>query len=97
MSCRDFWTRELNSAIISHLASRIPDLASRLESAAAWLPCEREAAFDRRALLRLPVVFRDSKPLQFPGRTNQCHFRFYENAPSHDQTSPAGTGRGVLG
>jgi len=39
-----------------------------LERALLGYVDEVEAAFDRRALLRLPILFRDPEPLQFPGR-----------------------------
>src|SRR6185369_423011 len=44
-----------------------------------------ETAVDRRSLLRLPVIFRHPESLKFPGRTDQCHFWFHENATANDQ------------
>src|SRR6266513_720505 len=86
-------TRTIHSSGIGQLISE----DGGLESAVPWLASTGEAAFDRRALLRLPILFRDPEPLQFPGRTDERHFRVHENAPAHGQTSAAGIGRGVLG
>src|SRR5205085_12203640 len=57
----------------------------------------RETPAHRRALLRLPIVFRDPESIQFAGRTDERDLRIHENAAAHDQTSPAGAGRGLLG
>src|SRR5213082_1456919 len=56
-----------------------------------------ETAFDRRTLLRLPLIFRDPEPEQLARRTNQRHFRFHQNAAADAETFAAATRGGVLG
>src|ERR1700730_12337220 len=57
----------------------------------------RETAFDRRALLCLPVVLRHSEPLQFSRRTDERHLWIHQNVAVDDQTFAAGPGRRFLG
>src|SRR5205085_1525598 len=53
--------------------------------------------FRRRALLRLSLIFRDPEPEQLARRTNQCDFRFHQNAEADAETFAAATRGGVLG
>src|SRR5437016_12848992 len=52
-----------------------------------------ETAPYRRPLLRLPIVFRDPESVQFPGRTDQRHFRFHKNFAPDGETFAAEPGR----
>src|SRR5438093_1421796 len=49
------------------------------------LACNETAAY-RRSLLRLPLIFRYSESIEFPGRTDQCHLRFHEDAAVDGET-----------
>ena len=68
--------RSIRRSPLDHPASCIQNPA---------LACNETAA-DRRSLLRLPVVFRHPESLEFPRRTDQRHFRFYENAAVNGET-----------
>ena len=56
-----------------------------------------ETAPYRWSLLRLQIVFRDPESVQFPGRTNQRHFRFHKNLATDGETFAAGAGRRGVG
>src|SRR3954467_9059854 len=43
----------------------------------------REVPFDRRALLRLPILLCDTGPLEFPRRTNQRDPRFRQDGATN--------------
>src|SRR6186997_3718198 len=64
------------------------------ESSLSW---RREAASDRRALLRLPVVFRAPEPFQFSRRTDECNSGLRQNCSTDAEGFAAGDGRGLLG
>src|SRR6266566_7876713 len=56
-----------------------------------------ETAAYRWSLLRLPIVFRHSESLQFPRRTDQRHFRLYENAAANAETFATRFRRSCMG
>src|SRR5262245_1225780 len=69
--------QSIRRSLLDHPASCIQNPA---------LACNEKTAFDRRSLLRLPVVFRHPESLEFPRGTDQRHFRFYENATVNGET-----------
>src|SRR5712664_3589732 len=56
-----------------------------------------ETAAHRWSLLCLPLVFRYPESLQFPGRTDQRHFRLYQNAAANAETFATRVRRSRLG
>src|SRR5439155_1436767 len=69
--------------------------ASCIQNPASAFPNETVAY--RWSLLRLPIVFRHSESLQFPRRTDQRHFRLYENAAANAETFATRFRRSCMG